>query len=84
MPEPDEYDTTIEYDENAIVLTVDEHAKKFHINHTTMNRCQLAVCDDVVKSMESPDKEGNRLFFVDGPGGTGKTYLLEVKFKILI
>ena len=45
-----------------------------------MNPCQLEICDDVIKSMETPDKIKDRLFFVDGPGGTGKTYLLEVYF----
>lgn len=89
MPEPDKFDTAIEYDENTIVLTVDEHTKKFNQNHSTMNSCQLKICDDVVKAIENPEKEKNRLFFVDGPGGTGKTYLLEVylifnSFRIII
>ena len=47
-----------------------------------MNRCQLDVCNDVIDAMEKPNKEKDRLFFVDGPGGSGKTYLLEVNFFV--
>lgn len=82
MPEPDS-NSIIQYDdENAIVLTVDEHEKKFNTNHSTMNRCQLCVCNDVINSMENPDVEKDTMFIIDGPGGSGKTFLLEVNIYL--
>ena len=74
LPEPDE-NTIIDHDENT-VLTVDQHSAAFTSNFASLNRAQLEICEDVVKSIEH--QIPNRLFFVDGPGGTGKTYLLEV------
>ena len=38
----------------------------------TLNKEQRATYDEI---MSSVDTEDGGLFFVDGPGGTGKTYL---------
>lgn len=77
MPEP-ELDVDISSDENVNVYTTDQHLEKYATNYSTLNRCQLEICEDVIMSIEEPDKYHDRLFFVDGPGGTGKTFLLEV------
>ena len=78
MPEPDP-DTIIDYDENT-VLNIDQHFEMFLSKFSTLNRKQFEVCQDVINSIEQPNHNPDRLFFVDGPGGTGKTYLLEVTY----
>ncbi|OWY93934.1 Helitron helicase [Phytophthora megakarya] len=41
-----------------------------------LNRNQRDVFDQVVRAVEHP-MGGEKLFFLDGPGGTGKSFLLE-------
>ncbi|OWZ14506.1 Helitron helicase [Phytophthora megakarya] len=41
-----------------------------------MNENQKEVFDQVIKSVDHP-VEGQNLFFMDGPGGTGTSFLLE-------
>ncbi|OWZ05883.1 Helitron helicase [Phytophthora megakarya] len=41
-----------------------------------MNEIQKEVFDQVIKAVGHPI-DGQKLFFVDGPGGTGKSFLLE-------
>lgn len=50
--------------------------------HNTLNRGQLAVFNEVMEAVDmyinqGPLNQGN-LFFLDGPGGTGKTYLYNI------
>lgn len=40
----------------------------------TLNHCQRIAFDAVVKAMNS-ENPSNTLFYIDGPGGSGKTYL---------
>ncbi|XP_053667906.1 uncharacterized protein LOC128718291 [Anopheles marshallii] len=42
-----------------------------------LNADQLRVYDQLKAAVDSNDAESERLFFLDGPGGTGKSYLLE-------
>lgn len=39
------------------------------------------VFDTIVEAVMSNDPTTNKSFFLDGPGGTGKTYLLNVSCK---
>jgi ATP-dependent DNA helicase PIF1 len=41
----------------------------------TLNERQRVVFDNVVAAVESPSSSNSNLFYVDGPGGSGKTYL---------
>ncbi|OWZ22720.1 Helitron helicase [Phytophthora megakarya] len=43
---------------------------------TRMNPNQQDIFDQTISALESPEV-GPKLFFVDGPGGTGKSFLLE-------
>ncbi|OWZ09741.1 Helitron helicase [Phytophthora megakarya] len=43
---------------------------------TRLNPNQQDIFDQVKNAVESPEV-GQKLFFVDGPGGTGKSFLLE-------
>ena len=46
----------------------------------TLNKEQRAAYDEI---MSSVDTEDGGLFFVDGPGGTGKTYLYRALLSLL-
>lgn len=41
----------------------------------SLNRKQKEAFDQIVKAIESTENEEQRSFYLDGPGGTGKTYL---------
>lgn len=48
----------------------------------TLNPVQKSVFDDVVKSVEKFE-EPNRFFFIDRPGGNGKTYVYNTLMSYL-
>jgi hypothetical protein len=43
-------------------------------NESSLNNDQIIVYKDVLLQINNNDKI-NKVFFVDGPGGTGKTFL---------
>ncbi|GMF48328.1 unnamed protein product [Phytophthora fragariaefolia] len=55
------------YDQNTLQAIVD------HENQ--LNEGQRAIFDEIIQAANDPD-QGNKLFFIDGPGGTGKSTLL--------
>jgi hypothetical protein len=52
------------------------HDRLNHPDHK-LNPQQREVYDAVSKALWDPSYRGSKVFFVDGPGGTGKTYLYE-------
>ncbi len=49
-----------------------------------LNREQRSVFDEILDSVRSPtDPNKHRLFFVDGPGGSGKTFLFSTLISVL-
>ena len=56
-----------QYDREGLRIFVEQALK-------LLNKEQLTVYNDIIYVNKSNNKKGN-LFFVDGPGGTGKTFL---------
>uniref|UniRef100_A0A5S6QVX7 ATP-dependent DNA helicase n=1 Tax=Trichuris muris TaxID=70415 RepID=A0A5S6QVX7_TRIMR len=50
--------------------------------YATLNTEQKAACDTIIRSIDTASSE--RLFFIDGPGGSGKTYLYQTMFNLLV
>lgn len=48
----------------------------------TLNENQSRISSIIVCSIEEPNPTGN-IYFVDGPGGTGKTYLFNAILDIV-
>ncbi|GMF46074.1 unnamed protein product [Phytophthora fragariaefolia] len=55
------------YDQNTLQAIVDQEDQ--------LNEGQRAIFDEIIQAANDPD-QGNKLFFIDGPGGTGKSTLL--------
>ncbi|GMF41132.1 unnamed protein product [Phytophthora fragariaefolia] len=55
------------YDQNTLHAIVDQEDQ--------LNEGQRAIFDEIIQAANYPD-QGNKLFFIDGPGGTGKSTLL--------
>ena len=51
-----------------------EENKKATHNLHQMNPEQRAVYDEIISATENPNTAKNMVFFLDGPGGTGKTF----------
>lgn len=52
-------------------------------NIDTLNADQRVVFDTVLETVRNGDNARQRLFFVDGPGGTGKTYVYNAILRSL-
>ena len=53
----------------------------------TLNREQVNAADTVmaaVTNVHNNDPQNSRVFFLDGPGGTGKTYTYNYLIKYLV
>jgi DNA replication protein DnaC len=50
-----------------------DHGFLFSSMYEKMNSDQKLACNEVIKSVANNSKQ--KLFFIDGPGGTGKTFL---------
>ena len=61
-------------------LSPAEHATAFEERLATLNPGQLAAVEALRRNLSSTNVMKPKCIFIDGPGGTGKTYLLEVKF----
>ncbi|GMF55862.1 unnamed protein product [Phytophthora fragariaefolia] len=55
------------YDQNTLQANVDQEDQ--------LNERQRAIFDEIIQAANAPDQD-NKLFFIDGPGGTGKSTLL--------
>ncbi|GMF37966.1 unnamed protein product [Phytophthora fragariaefolia] len=55
------------YDQNTLQAIVDQEDQ--------LNEGQRAIFDEIIQAANDPD-QGNKLFFIDGPGGTRKSTLL--------
>ncbi|EPB69310.1 hypothetical protein ANCCEY_11605 [Ancylostoma ceylanicum] len=49
--------------------------------YASLNANQKRAADDIIAAM---DRDENRCFFVDGPGGSGKTYLYSTIYNIAV
>ena len=79
MPEPD--DSIEEYvDEDGPNINID-FSNEFHSRFNNLNESQRDIFDRVQEALLD-GQERPKMFFVDGPGGTGKTYLFEVIYLI--
>ena len=84
LPIPDmhiigNYETNIVSLENSR-FTIQEHIELSRSFVDLLNPDQKLIFDDVIDSIFNALYDGFKHFFVDGPGGTGKTFL----FKALI
>ena len=64
---------------NLLETTVEEYTAKVQEILPTLNREQRFAYDAIVNAVES--NRPKKLFFIDGPGGTGKTYLINVSIN---
>ncbi|RCN43056.1 hypothetical protein ANCCAN_10937 [Ancylostoma caninum] len=67
---------------NEVSFDPVECAHKGALLHATLNAQQERACNTILSSVSDPTRP--RLFFIDGPGGSGKTYLYNALFNILI
>jgi len=61
---------------NMLELSPEEYAQRVDEIVPTLNPEQLSAYNAIVQSIETNRR--TKLFFIDGPGGTGKTYLINV------
>ncbi|XGW13313.1 hypothetical protein V3C99_000002 [Haemonchus contortus] len=64
-------------------MTVDyeEHERNGMLQYETLNTEQKAAADDIIDALDRPR---NRCIFIDGPGGSGKTYLYNTVYNIAV
>ena len=67
-------------DEEQIMMNDKEHEKQFDTKHGMLNESQKLIFDLAIKALKEKDNK-EKLIFIDGPGGSGKTFLFEVKKK---
>lgn len=53
-------------------------------NRELMNIDQLTIFDSIAERCKSSESTGQRCFFIDAPGGTGKTFLLNTLISFLL
>ena len=61
-------------------MTIQEHNDIADTMLATLNVQQLDIYNQVMAQVHNTDNNQKKCFFVDGPGGTGKTYLINVIF----
>lgn len=64
---------------NLLEMTPEEYASKVNELEPTLNNEQSLAYRSILEAINSNRR--NKLFFIDGPAGTGKTYLMNVNFK---
>ena len=60
-----------------------EHATAFEERLAMLNSGQLATIEALRRNLASTDAMEPKCIFIDGPGGTGKTFLLEVTIVLV-
>ena len=55
-------------------FSTSDEAEKASTNIEMMNAEQRAVYDEIIVATTNPDTAQHTAFFIDGPGGTGKTF----------
>ena len=66
---------------NLLEMTPEEYATRVDELLPTLNPEQRAAYDAIVDALENNRR--SKLFFIDGPGGTGKTYLINVSLNVM-
>jgi predicted ATPase len=60
--------------------TRDEHDSEFHTRLGTLNAEQTQAIVALQANLDNTNPLVPKCLFIEGPGGTGKTYLIEVLF----
>ena len=74
MPQPDAYDP-VERVQRA--FTTEQYQEFFDENLNRLNHDQKHVFDNITQAISNRNQQP-KCFFLDGPGGTGKTFLIQV------
>ena len=83
LPEPDERGLQWRHRQipaNFDDMTPAEHEVIADGMYATLNAEQKHVVDTIMIDVRSDNPRTSKCHFVDGPGGTGKTYVLNVSF----
>jgi hypothetical protein len=56
-------------------LCADEDKVDFSYNYQVLNMDQRIIFDEVIQAVQRRSENSHILFYIDGPGGSGKTYL---------
>ena len=59
--------------------TREEHNEAFEERLATLNAAQKRSIDALEANFRNTDPRQPKCLFIEGPGGTGKTYLIEVR-----
>ena len=79
MPQSDVYNP-IERVERA--FTTEQYQEFFEENLNRLNQDQKQVFDNIIQATTTRNHQA-KCFFLDGPGGTGKTFLIQVWLRLL-
>lgn len=71
QPLPSAHGNDIQVSATGAIITPDECASRV----AALNTEQRAIFDTIVNAVLQQDMVQQRLYFIDGPGGSGKTYL---------
>lgn len=82
LPEPN-VELGIYFDQYVEPMTSNQHKEQFEKMYKSLNKRQFDVCDHVITAIKDPNNEKEKLIFLDGPAGSGKTYVNEVKLNII-
>ncbi|XGW09148.1 hypothetical protein V3C99_011452, partial [Haemonchus contortus] len=64
-----------------VEVNYEAHERSGQLRYESLNTRQKAAADDIIDALERPQ---NRCIFIDGPGGSGKTYLYNTVYDIAI
>ncbi|VDO64683.1 unnamed protein product [Heligmosomoides polygyrus] len=64
-----------------VTVNYEAHTAEGAAQYETLNEGQKNTADAILAAV---DRQENRCFFVDGPGGTGKTYLYYTIYNIVV
>ena len=74
MPQPDDSVGTVDASRQTGQLSEEQLLERLRSNVASLNDGQLQAFNTIVAAIDDCEVE-QRLFFVDGPGGSGKTFL---------
>ena len=79
MPQPDVYDPNKRVERQ---FTTEQYQEFFEENFNRLNQDQKQVFDNIIQAITNRNQQA-KCFFLDGPGGTGKTFLIQVWLRLL-
>jgi hypothetical protein len=60
-----------------------DHLNLFRQKYNQLNEAQHSTCDEIIESLQDENSKHDKVHFIDGPGGSGKTFLFEVKLEFI-